>query len=98
MPDHETSDFPPMMRRLLRAHAVRVGQGDTYDLREMWELRDELDAAIVMAIGLGRETQPDAFSWAGIGDALGVRRQTIEQWYRRRAATAFATMTKPVPR
>jgi len=84
----ETSEFPPMMRRLFTAHAIRVAYGDTYDLREMWELRDALDLAIVEAIRVGRHVQPAAFSWGGIGDALGVRRQTIEQWYSRRHSGA----------
>ncbi len=80
----ETSEFPPLLRRLFVAHSQRVAIGDTYDLREMWELREALDDAIVTAIAHARLTQPEAFSWAGIGDALGVRRQTIEQWFRRR--------------
>ena len=73
-----------MLRRLFRAHSARVAVGDTYDLREMWELREALDAAIWSAIDAGRTVQPDAFSWAGIADALGTSRQSIQQWYARR--------------
>ncbi len=68
-----------MMARLIRAHMLRVIEGDLYDLREFYELRAELDAAIQTAIERGRQLQPGAWSWTNIGDALGVSRQAAQQ-------------------
>lgn len=65
-------------QRFLRALAVRVGEGDEFELGELVGLRGELEDAIAMAVhrqlAMGK-------SWASIGDALGVTRQAAFKRY-----------------
>ncbi len=93
----ETMEFPPMMGRLIRAHMLRVIEGDLYDLREFYDLRAELDAAIQTAIVCGRSGQPEAWSWSNIGDALGMTRQAAQQrWGRPHVPVRSLTSTPGV--
>ena len=87
----ETSEFPPFLRRIFKAYAKRVGAGDTYDLREMYELRAELDDAITEAIAIGR-MQGDAWSWTNIADALSTPARTMTR------QAAHARWAMPVER
>lgn len=70
-----------MMGRVARAWGRRVAAGDTYDLAELVEFRRTLDGVITQAVVAARATQPEAWSWSGIGDALGISRQAAQQRY-----------------
>ncbi len=74
----ETQEFPAFMSRLLDSWARRVGEGDTYDLRELVDWRADVDAAIADAVAIGRDDGA-GWSWAEIGDALGISRQAAQQ-------------------
>lgn len=75
----ETTEYAAFIRRALRAHGRRVAEADDADLAELVALRDELEAAITVAVqgqkdGLGR-------SWAEVARGLGVSRQYAQRHY-----------------
>lgn len=75
----ETPEFAAMVRRMIRAHGRRVGDGDPIDLVPLVELRGVLEAAIGQAVaGLVAE----GFSWREVGEGMGVSREAAWQRYR----------------
>ena len=72
----ENEDYAAFTRRILRAHARRVADGDVEALIAMTGLAAEIDAAIGQAVtGL----RAFGYSWAEIGSRLGVTRQAAQQ-------------------
>lgn len=75
------TDFLPMMRRMIRATARRVADGDPEDLAEMLALERTLDAAIAEAVE--RLHDFHGFTWESIGEAAGITRQgAYQRWGR----------------
>lgn len=75
----EATDYAAMMRRLIRAYGRRVADADVEDLADMLAVRAELDEAIASAVRVSRERW--GRSWADIGRAAGVTKQTAhERW------------------
>lgn len=76
----ENGDFAGFIRRAIRAHGRRVGDGDVDALPELAQLRDEVDVALAEAVA-GLRAAPHAHSWQRIADALGVTRQAaMQRW------------------
>lgn len=73
----ETSDYAAMLRRMLGAYGRRVADADDVDLAELVELRRDLDTAISDAVVGQRATH--GRSWADIGRAVGMTRQSAQQ-------------------
>ena len=72
----ENDEYAAFARRILRAYARRVATGDVEALRDMVALSSLLDDAITEAvIGL----RAHGYSWAEIGDRLGITRQAAQQ-------------------
>jgi hypothetical protein len=72
----ENDDYAAFTRRILRAYARRVANGDVEALIVMTGLAAEIDAAIGQAvIGL----RGFGYSWAEIGSRLGITRQAAQQ-------------------
>jgi hypothetical protein len=71
-----------MFPRLLRAYVRRIGDGDgdLVALVELAALRDEIDAYLVDAVAQLRHSTRPA-SWAEIGLAFGISRQTAQERY-----------------
>ncbi len=74
----EASDWSAMLGRILRACARRVGDGDLEALGDLARLSAEIDGHLLDAVARLRH-EPWCFSWAQIGEALGVRRQSAQQ-------------------
>lgn len=71
-PKAENGEFAGFARRVVRAYARRVADGDVEALPDMVRLSDELDAAIAESVaGLRRF----GYSWAEIASRLGTTRQ-----------------------
>ncbi|WP_336630762.1 MULTISPECIES: hypothetical protein [unclassified Microbacterium] len=70
-------------RRIIRAVGVRVADSDEFELAELVSIRDDLEAAIQVAIDGQRSV---GRSWAYIGAALGTSRQAAQARYARRNA------------
>jgi hypothetical protein len=72
----ENHDYAAFTRRILRAYARRVADGDVEAPIAMLGLSAEIDAAIGQAVtglrGFG-------YSWAEIGVRLGITRQAAQQ-------------------
>jgi hypothetical protein len=72
----ENDEYAAFTRRVLRAYARRVADGDVEALTLMTDLADEIDTAIAQAVtglrGFG-------YSWSEIGSRLGVTRQAAQQ-------------------
>ena len=72
----ENDDYAGFARRILRAYARRIADGDIDALIALTGLSQEIDAAIGQAIaglrGFG-------YSWAEIGSRLGITRQAAQQ-------------------
>jgi hypothetical protein len=72
----ESPDYAAFVRRVIRAFGRRAGEGDIDALPELAKLRDELDAAVGQAV---RDLHAKGWSYAEIGNRLGVSRQNIRQ-------------------
>jgi DNA-directed RNA polymerase specialized sigma24 family protein len=72
----ENDEYAAFVRRIISAHARRVATGDVEALTAMVNLSAHLDDAIGEAvIGL----RAHGYSWAEIGDRLGISRQAAQQ-------------------
>jgi hypothetical protein len=72
----ENDDYAAFARRILRAYARRVADGDVEALIAMTGLAQDIDAAIGQAVtGL----RAFGYSWAEIGARLGITRQAAPQ-------------------
>jgi hypothetical protein len=78
----ENGEYAAFARRILRAYARRVAEGDVEALIMMTGLADEIDTAISQAVKGLREF---GYSWAEIGARLGVTRQAAQQRWGRMA-------------
>ena len=70
----ENPEFAAFARRILRAAARRVADGDVEGLAGLVALRSEVDDAIAEAIG-GLRSPQWSYSWADIARAQSLRRQ-----------------------
>jgi hypothetical protein len=67
-----------MLKRMVAASGRRVAHADADDLRELVAIRESLDDAIRAAIdGL----RADGYSWAALGESLGVTGQAVYMRY-----------------
>ncbi|MET8121394.1 hypothetical protein [Micromonospora sp. NPDC005291] len=72
----ENDQFAGFARRIIRAHGRRVATGDVEALRDLVALSSVIDDAIGEAvIGL----RAFGYSWAEIGQRLGISRQAAQQ-------------------
>jgi hypothetical protein len=72
----ENDDYAAFARRILRAYARRIADGDVEALIAMTGLAAEIDTAIGQAVtGL----RAFGYSWAEIGARLGITRQAAQQ-------------------
>jgi hypothetical protein len=76
----ENGEYSAFVRRILRAYARRVGDGDVEALVLMLGLADEIDTAIAEAVKGLRDC---GYSWAEIGSRLGITRQAAQQRWAR---------------
>src|SRR5437867_11126406 len=75
---HETSEFPDLFRRLMRAYARRVGaEGDLGDLGEFAKLLEVAEGHLIDMVAELRH-EPWSYSWAEIGGALGTTWQSAQ--------------------
>ena len=76
----ENDEYAAFARRVLRAYARRVADGDVEALTLMLGLSAEIDDAISQAVTGLREF---GYSWAEIGSRLGITRQAAwQRWGR----------------
>jgi hypothetical protein len=76
---HDTGEFPGLFRRLMRAYARRVGaEGDLGDLGEFAELLEVAEGHLIDMVAELRH-EPWSYSWAEIGGALGITRQSAQE-------------------
>jgi hypothetical protein len=78
----ENDDYAAFARRILRAYARRVADGDVEALIAMTSLAAEVDIAIGQAVTGLRQF---GYSWADIGSRLGITRQAAQQRWGRPA-------------
>jgi hypothetical protein len=72
----ENGEYAAFARRVLRAYARRVADGDVESLAHMIGLSAEIDTAIAQAVTGLRQF---GYSWAEIGSRLGITRQAAQQ-------------------
>ena len=82
--ERETLEYLAAARRFIRAAGKRVADADEFELAELVALRQDLEAAIVVAVHGQRSY---GRSWAYIGAALGMKRQSAQERYGERAAS-----------
>lgn len=80
----ETPAYVEFAKRIIRGAGKRVANGDEWELGELISLRDEVEAAIAVAVTGLRE---QGHSWQYIADGLGVTRQSAHQRYGERKAS-----------
>lgn len=74
----ENDAYGAFLRRILKAYARRVASGDIEALRGLVLLPSEVDAITRTAV---RGLRDFGYSWAEIGDRLGVSRQAAQMRY-----------------
>jgi hypothetical protein len=72
----ENDEYAAFARRVLRAYARRIADGDVEALTLMIDLADEIDSAISQAV---KGLRGFGYSWAEIGSRLGITRQAAWQ-------------------
>jgi hypothetical protein len=72
----ENDEYAAFVRRVLRAYARRVADGDLEALLLMFGLAAEIDDAITEAV---KGLRTFGYSWAEIGSRLGITRQAAQQ-------------------
>jgi len=72
----ENDAFAAFTRRVIRAHGRRVGTGDVEALRDLVALSSVIDQALIDAVAGLRAF---GYSWAEIGQRLGISRQAAQQ-------------------
>ena len=72
----ENDEYAAFTRRVLRAYARRIAAGDIDAITELSSLYGEVEAALGRAV-LGLRLL--GYSWADIGNRLGVTRQAAHQ-------------------
>lgn len=76
----ETDEYLKMARRIIRAAARRVAEGDEPELTDLVTLRATIEQAIVDAVAGQRE---NGKTWAQIGLGLGTTKQAAIMRYKR---------------
>lgn len=76
--DRDTLEYLGAARRFIRRAGERVADADEFELAELVALRDELEEAIAVAV---RGQRSYGRSWAYIGSALGIKRQSAQERY-----------------
>lgn len=82
MSSREPAETIAAARRFIRAAGRNAGNADEFELAELVSLRDELEAAIRVAV-TGQRSY--GRSWAYVGDALGISRQSAQERYSARS-------------
>jgi hypothetical protein len=72
----ENDEYAAFARRVLRAYARRVADGDVEALILMFGLAAEIDTAITEAV---KGLRSFGYSWAEVGSRLGITRQAAQQ-------------------
>jgi len=76
--EKSTDEYLAICARMLRAAVPRDSEADEYELRKLYEIREVVDTVNREAVHGQRRA---GRSWAYIGDALGIARQTAhEKW------------------
>ena len=76
--ERDTMEYLGAARRFIRAAGDRVADADEFELAELAALRVDLEDAIRRAIEGQRSY---GRSWAHIGNALGITRQSAQERY-----------------
>ena len=76
----ENTEFDAFVRRILRAYARRVANGDIEALRSLAMLSSDVDAVTRLAVA-GLKKAPYSYSWSEIADRLGVTKQAAQMRY-----------------
>jgi len=72
----ENDEYAAFARRVLRAYSRRIASGDIDAITDLNSLFEEVEAALGRAV-LGLRLL--GYSWAEIGQRLGVTRQAVHQ-------------------
>src|SRR3954451_7848135 len=76
----ENREFDAFVRRILRAYARRVANGDVEALRSLAALSSDVDAVTRLAVA-GLRKSPYSYSWSEIAERLGVSKQAAQMRY-----------------
>lgn len=85
----EALPYIAFARRIIRGAGRRVADADEFELAELVELRNELEDAIRLAV-VGQRAR--GRSWAYIGDALGIKRQSAQERYGEKSSGSWDAM------
>lgn len=82
--EREPLEMVEFARRAIKAAGRHVEYADEFELAELVSLRDDLEEVIRKAVDGQRSF---GRSWAYIGDALGITRQTAHERYGQKVAS-----------
>jgi hypothetical protein len=87
----ENADYFQMVGRMVRGMGKRGANGDYTDLTEMAKVQQMMTDAMQAAVDGMREQQ--GYSWADIGEGLGITRQAAQQRFGRKATATTEEAT-----
>lgn len=76
----ENSEYVEFVGRIMKAMGKRVGAGDVAALSELVGLKGQIDEAIERSVAQLR-SEPWMYSWAQIGEVIGITRQAAQKRY-----------------
>lgn len=81
----ETDEYAAFVRRTVKALGRRIGEGDVDGLVELVDVQVIVEQAMQLAVD-GLRSGDDPYSWAEIGERLGISRQAVQQRYGRKVS------------
>ncbi len=81
----ETAEFGRFAIYMIRSLARRIGGSDIAQFGALWDVMSEAERAVTDAITGLRSA---GFTWEELGAEIGVSRQAVQQWHKRRLADA----------
>ncbi len=82
-----TADICQYVIALIRKLSQRVGGSDIAQFGALWKVMSEAEQAVTDAITGLRKA---GVTWEGLGAEIGVSRQAVQQWHKRRASSQSA--------
>lgn len=77
--ERETASYGAMMRRMLKGYGRRVAGKDIAELKGLADFAADTERVLGETVAALRTEEGGAYSWADIGDALGITRSAAQK-------------------
>jgi hypothetical protein len=77
--ERETASYAAMMRRMLTGYGRRVAGKDIAELKGLADFAADAERVLGETVAVLRTQEGGAYSWADIGEALGITRSAAQK-------------------